>query len=99
VEKLLEDIKDESNLALYLTKKYLNHTIKSELNDLRLLPIVIPVETQRKEMENLVDEAIEIQKKRYASEKEEEKLQLWKELQKVQERINEKVEGIYAGVD
>lgn len=47
--------------------------------------------------ENLVDEAIEIQKKRYASEKVEEKVQLWKELQSVQERINEKVEGIYAG--
>jgi len=68
-----------------------------ELNDIRLFPIVIPTETQRKEIEALVDEAIEIQKKRYASEKEEEKLQLWKELQEVQERINEEVWKIYAG--
>jgi len=68
-----------------------------ELNDIRLFPIVIPTETQRKEIEALVDEAIEIQKKRYASEKEEEKLQLWKKLQEVQERINEEVWEIYAG--
>jgi len=77
--------------------EFINHTVNTELNDLRLLPVVIPAETQRKEIEALVDEAIEIQKKRYASEKEEEKLQLWKKLQEVQERINEKVWGIYAG--
>jgi len=86
-----------SNFAFYLTKEYLNHTVEPELNDLRLLPIVIPTETQRKEIEALVDEAIGIQKKRYASEKEEEKSRLWNELQRVQERINEKVEGVYAG--
>ncbi|MEA2033435.1 MAG: type IIL restriction-modification enzyme MmeI [Euryarchaeota archaeon] len=86
-----------SNFAFYLTKEYLNHTVEPELNDLRLLPLVIPTETQRKEIENLVEDAIEIQKKRYASEKEEEKSELWKELQSVQERINEKVEEIYAG--
>ena len=85
-----------SNFAFYLTKEYLNHTVEPELNDLRLLPLVIPTETQRKEIENLVDKAIEIQKKRYASEKEEEKSEFWKELQRVQERINERVEGIYA---
>jgi hypothetical protein len=85
-----------SNFAFYLTREYLNHTVEPELNDLRLLPIVIPTETQRKEIENLVEDAIAIQKKRYASEKEDEKLEFWKGLQRVQERINEKVEGIYA---
>ncbi|MEA2033114.1 MAG: type IIL restriction-modification enzyme MmeI [Euryarchaeota archaeon] len=86
-----------SNFAFYLTKEYLNHTVEPELNDLRLLPIVIPTETQRKEIENLVEEAIEIQKKRYASEEKDEKVELWKELQEVQKRINGKVEGIYGG--
>ena len=82
--------------ASYLANEYLNHTMHFELNDIRLFPVVIPTETQRKEIEVLVDEAIEIQKKRYASEKEEEKSELWKELQRVQERINERVEEIYA---
>jgi hypothetical protein len=84
-----------SNFAFYLTKEYLNHTVEPELNDLRLLPIIIPAETQRKEIEALVDEAIEIQKKRYASETGDEKLELWKELLRVQNKINEKVEGVY----
>lgn len=67
-----------------------------ELNDIRLFPIVIPTEIQRKEIEALVYEALEIQNKRYTSEKEEEKSGLWKELQNIQNKINEKVEGIYA---
>jgi len=86
-----------TTFASYFANEFLNHTMHFELNDIRLFPIVIPTETQRKEIEALVDEAIEIQKKRYASEKEEEKLQLWKELQEVQERINEEVWEIYAG--
>jgi methylase of polypeptide subunit release factors len=86
-----------TTFASYFANEYLNHTMHFELNDVRLFPIVIPTETQRKEIENLVDKAIEIQKKRYASEKEEEKSEFWKELQRVQERINERVEGVYAG--
>jgi len=45
--------------------------------------------------QNLVDEAIEIQKKRYASEKGDAKMELWKELQRVQERIKEWVEEVH----
>ena len=86
-----------SDFGKCIMNTFLSHTIDFELNAIRLLPIVIPTETQRKEIENLVEEAIGIQKKRYASEKEEEKSELWKELQRVQERINERVEGIYAG--
>jgi len=86
-----------SDFGKHLMNNFLSHTIDFELNAMRLLPIVIPTETQRKEVEALVDEAIGIQKKRYASEKEEEKSELWKELQSVQERINRKVKGIYAG--
>ena len=86
-----------SDFGKHIMNNFLSHTIDFELNAIRLLPIVIPTETQRKEIENLVEEAIGIQKKRYASEKEEEKSELWNELQRVQERINEKVEGIYAG--
>ena len=86
-----------TTFASYFANEFLNHTMHFELNDIRLFPIVIPTETQRKEIEALVDEAIEIQKKRYASEKEDEKSELWKELQEVQERINEEVWKIYAG--
>ena len=86
-----------SEFGKHIMNNFLSHTIDFELNAIRLLPIVIPTETQRKEIENLVEDAIEIQKKRYASEKGDEKSELWKELQRVQERINEKVEGIYAG--
>ena len=86
-----------SDFGKHIMNNFLSHTIDFELNAIRLLPVVIPAETQRKEIEALVDEAIEIQKKRYASEKEEEKLELWKELQEVQNKINERVEGIYTG--
>ena len=85
-----------SSVAKEILIEFINHTVNTELNDLRLLPIVIPTETQRKEIENIVDEAIEIQKKRYASGKGDENSELWKEIQRVQERINDKVEEIYA---
>lgn len=86
-----------TTFASYFANEYLNHTMHFELNDIRLFPVAIPTESQRKEIESLVDKAIEIQKKRYASDKEEEKSEFWKELQRVQERINGEVEGIYAG--
>jgi len=66
-----------------------------ELNDIRLFPVFIPTESQRKEIETLVDKAIVIQKKRYATKDEDEKSRLWQELQEVQRQISRKVEEIY----
>ena len=84
-----------SELALSILNEFVNHTVHIQLNDLRLLPIVIPTEAQRREIETLVDKAIEIQKRRYATKDEDEKAHLWKELQKIQKKINIKVEEIY----
>jgi hypothetical protein len=66
-----------------------------ELNDMRLLPIVIPNEFQEKEIEALVDSAIEIQKKRFAIKDEAERSRFWQKLQDIQNLINKKVEEIY----
>ena len=84
-----------ADLMTYFMKNFVNQSLNFELNDFKLLPIIIPTVRQRNEIENLVDEAIVMQKKRYASEKEEEKSELWKELQSVQNKINEKAEGVY----
>lgn len=84
-----------SELPLSILNNFVNHTVHIQVNDLRLLPIVIPTEFKRKEVEVLVDEAIQIQKKRYAMKNEEEKAALWKDLQKVQIEIDNKVEEIY----
>jgi len=66
-----------------------------ELNDVRLLPITIPTDSQRKEIEGLVDSAISIQKKRYSTNDEDEKCRLWQKLQEVQKEINKRIEEIY----
>ena len=74
---------------------FIDHTVSNQVNDLRLLPIVIPTESQRKEMETLVGEAIQIQKIRYETKDEEEKSRLWQKFQEVQGQIDKKVEEIY----
>jgi hypothetical protein len=84
-----------TSFASYFANEYLNHTMHFELNDIRLLPIVIPTETQRKEIETLVDQAIQIQKERYATNDEKEKSHLWQKLQEIQKKINKKIEEIY----
>jgi len=84
-----------TSFASYFANEYLNHTMHFELNDIRLFPVVIPTESQRKEIESLVDQAIEIQKKRYAINDEEEKNRLWQKLREIQKKIDKKVEGIY----
>lgn len=84
-----------TNFASYFANEYLNHTMHFELNDIRLFPIIIPTEFQRREVQVLVDQAIQIQKKRYAMKNEEEKAALWKDLQKVQIEIDNEVEEIY----
>lgn len=66
-----------------------------ELNDIRLFPVTIPTGFQRKEIEALVDDAIQVQKKRYVRKDEEEKSRLWQRLQEVQGQIDKKVEEIY----
>jgi len=95
----------EKYLAATIASSLLNYTIKTFLNnatysvnDLRLLPIIIPTEEQKKRIEELVDKAIEIQKKRCAALDGSEKDRLWKELELIQQEINREVEKIY-GVD
>lgn len=84
----------QSNVLNNFMREFINNATYSA-NDLRLLPIVIPTDTQRKEIETLVDQAIEIQKKRYATKDESEKSRLWQELQEIQKTIDKKVEEIY----
>jgi len=84
-----------SELSLSILNNFVNHTVHIQLNDLRLLPIIIPTESQRKQVEVLVDKAIQIQKRRYATKDEEEKTNLWENLQKIQKEIDKKVEEIY----
>jgi len=85
-----------SKLSSFIARQFLNHSVAFELNDIRLLPIIIPTESQLEEIEPLVDYAIEIQKRRYASDNEDEKSLLWQKLQEVQKEIDEKVEKIYS---
>jgi hypothetical protein len=82
-------------LASYFANEFLNHTMHFELNDIRLFPIVIPTESQRKEIEALVYYAVDIQKKRYSTNDEQEKSRFWQKIQEIQREINEKVEEIY----
>lgn len=84
-----------SNFGTHIMNNFLSHTIDFELNALRLLPIVIPTPSQQKEIESLVDSAIETQKRRYATDNEEEKSMLWERLQEIQKQIDRKVEEIY----
>lgn len=84
-----------SNLALTILNEFINHTVHIQLNDLRLLPIVIPPDSQKKEIEILVDEIIEIQKKRYATGDEEVKSDYWQKIQKIQYQLDKKIEKIY----
>jgi len=84
-----------SKLPLLILNEFINHTVHIQLNDLRLLPIVIPTESQRKEIEVLVDQAIQIQKMRYTTNDEEEKSHLWQKLQEIQKQIDKKVEEVY----
>ncbi len=84
-----------SNLALTILNEFVNHTVHIQLNDLRLLPIVIPTESQREEIEKFVDSAIVIQRERYATDNEEVKSLLWQKLQEIQQQINQKIEEIY----
>jgi hypothetical protein len=84
-----------SNFASYFANEFLNHTMHFELNDIRLLPIIIPTSSQQKEIETLVGSAIEIQKTRHATKNENAKSRMWQEIQEVQKRISEKLEEIY----
>jgi len=84
-----------TSLASYFANEFLNHTMHFELNDIRLLPIVIPTDSQKKEIEALVDKAIEIQKIRYSTNDENEKSRLWQELRAVRREIDKRIEGIY----
>ncbi len=84
-----------TDFASYFANEYLNHTMHFELNDIRLFPIVIPTESQREEIQILVDQAIQIQKMRYTTRDKEEKTNLWENLQRVQKEIDNKVEEIY----
>jgi len=87
-----------ADLMTYFMKNFINQSLNFELNDFKLLPIIIPLDNFRKEIDKLVEEAIEIQKEIYAAKNDNEKSEWWKELQRVQDRINEKVEGVYARV-
>jgi len=91
--KILSAFLNSSILGLIFDEFFA--TKKFELNALRLLPIVIPTEAQRKEIETLVDKAIQVQKKRYAMNDEEKKSHLWQELQEIQRQIDRKVKEIY----
>ncbi|AMM42160.1 type IIS restriction endonuclease [Candidatus Desulfofervidus auxilii] len=92
-EKMLSALLNSSILGIIFDEFYA--TKKFELNALRLLPIVIPSASQQKGIETLVNKAIAIQKKRYATKDEDEKSRLWQELQEVQRQISRKVEEIY----
>ncbi|CAD7782136.1 hypothetical protein DMNBHIDG_02950 [Candidatus Methanoperedenaceae archaeon GB37] len=92
-EKMLSALLNSSILGIIFDEFYA--TKKFELNALRLLPIVIPSASQQKGIETLVNKAIAIQKKRYATKDEDEKSRLWQELQEVQRQIDRKIEEIY----
>lgn len=49
----------------------------------RLLPVLVRTLGQREKVETLVEQAIQLQKKRYATKDEEEKSKLWNDLQEI----------------
>lgn len=75
--------------------EFLNQSLHFELNDVRLLPVAVPSEQHGKQIESLVAQAIDIQKRRYASNDAREREVLWQQLLSVQERIDSTVAELY----
>ena len=51
-----------SSLCGYFYRMFLNNTVNVQVNDLRMLPVIVPSEEQLKESKKLFDNAIKIQK-------------------------------------
>ena len=68
-----------SSLCGYFYRMFLNNTVNVQVNDLRMLPIVVPSEEQLQRCKILFEEAVEIQKKYFnlqiSNNKRDEKLQ------------------------
>ena len=51
-----------SNLIFDYYREFVNCTVNIQINDIRLIPIVVPQKTELKVIESLVDKAISIKK-------------------------------------
>jgi len=83
-----------SDLLEYFLTNFIDHTVSNQVNDVRYLPIIAgPFH-----LEELVKEAINIQKQRFAAEDEKQRSYLWHKLQEIQFQIDSKIAVIY-GID
>lgn len=52
-----------SSLCGYFYRMFLNNTVNVQVNDLRMLPVVVPTETQLTEVKELFDEVVSLQRR------------------------------------
>ena len=55
-----------SSLVQHVLDTFVNGTVNTQIQDMRVVPIVVPTDTQRARMESLVDEAIAIRTRNHA---------------------------------
>ena len=82
-----------SSLCGYIYRMFLNNTVNVQVNDLRMLPIIVPSKSQLDDCKKLFDDAVKIQKAYFnqqysASERD-------SQLQKVQENVDKLAFEIY----
>ncbi len=82
-----------SSLCGYFYRMFLNNTVNVQVNDLRMLPVVIPTETQLTEVKELFDEAVSLQRRFFngnLTSQDRDNL-----LQELQEKIDDYVFSLY----
>lgn len=82
-----------SSLCGYIYRNFLNNTVNVQINDIRMLPVVVPTKEQLENCKELFDQAVSIQKKFFDNiigEDERDKV-----LQVVQNKIDDLVCEIY----
>ena len=76
------------------TETFINFTINFQVNDCRLIPIIIPTETQLKEFETIFNLAIEIKKNLLNNSISEKKAEI--QLTEIQQKLDKMVNTLYS---
>ena len=83
-----------SNLYLVL-KIFINESVNLQINDIRQLPIIIPTSEQLKFFENIFNQAVSIQKEKFAENINKQEAE--ENLDKIQKELDKFVEEMYLG--
>jgi len=82
-----------SRLLFNFLKTFINTSVNLQMNDIRQLPIVIPMPKQLKEFEEIFNKAVDIQKKKFSNQITEELAK--QELNDIQKELDQKVLKLY----